>query len=322
MSAGTESQAEQLVAWLRRRSWSQPVITVETHISILAFHIDRVYKLKKAVRFAFIDLSTPEHRLADCEREVALNRRLAPDVYLGVEAVTNADGYVVDHVVVMRRMPEARRPSSLAAHGTDAVACIDRLAALMARFHSEGPTGGAIDAAATRDAVARLWQRELAEFPGTPADIAPLVRRYLEHPVTRRPGDRRSTSSSIMTGSTVTRSGSAASSNKSNGLRNCRPTTAKRPRTDSGSGFLTVVLQPPTRLGGREAGRAGTELGEHLIGGRASKPSRSTSPHGSARIALRCPSPHPTKGKARYLRSCLGAIPARLARSVRATAGR
>src|ERR1700680_2577569 len=98
MTDGGGAQRRQLLDWLRVRDTSPPGKTVETHISILAFQGDHVYKLKKAVHFPFIDLSTPERRLADCEREVALNRRLAPDVYLGVEAVTAGEG-VVDHVV-------------------------------------------------------------------------------------------------------------------------------------------------------------------------------------------------------------------------------
>ena len=166
------------MAWLNAREPSVPVATVETHISILAFQGDRAYKLKKAVRFAFIDLATPERRLADCEREVRLNRRLAPDVYLGLDAVTDADGRVIDHVVVMRRMPGDRRLSSLVRRA-DAHACIDELADLMARFHERAPTGGTIDASATRDAIADKWERELAELPGNSPDIARLVRSYV-----------------------------------------------------------------------------------------------------------------------------------------------
>jgi len=168
-----------LLYWLRKRDPSQPVTTVETHISILAFQGEHAYKLKKAVQFPFIDLSTPERRLSDCEREVALNRRLAPDVYLGVEAVTDNSGEVVDHVVVMRRMPDARRLSWLASRGDEALPCIDRLAELIARFHARAPTGGAVDDAATRDAVAQLWERELAEYPAAVPNVTPLVRRFL-----------------------------------------------------------------------------------------------------------------------------------------------
>lgn len=59
----------------------------ETHLSVVFLFGDRAWKLPKAVRMAFVDQSTPERRAAACEREVALNRRLAPDVYLGVLAV-------------------------------------------------------------------------------------------------------------------------------------------------------------------------------------------------------------------------------------------
>jgi aminoglycoside phosphotransferase family enzyme/predicted kinase len=177
--SGHVDQREQLLAWLHGRDPLTPITTVETHISILAFQGERAYKLKKAVRFAFIDLSTAERRLADCEREVALNRRLAPDVYLGVEPVRNSDGDVVDHVVVMWRMPDGRRLSSLVAHDHDVLVCIDRLAELIAGFHAGARTGGAIDAAATRDAVTRLWERELAEYPGTVGGVAAFAHRYL-----------------------------------------------------------------------------------------------------------------------------------------------
>ena len=53
---------------------------VETHISIVFLTGDRAYKLKRAVRFPYLDFSTPALRAAACEAEVALNRRTAPDV--------------------------------------------------------------------------------------------------------------------------------------------------------------------------------------------------------------------------------------------------
>ena len=59
----------------------------ETHIGVVFLLGDRAYKLKKAVTTGFLDFSTPQRRLAACRREVALNRRLAPDVYLGSQPV-------------------------------------------------------------------------------------------------------------------------------------------------------------------------------------------------------------------------------------------
>lgn len=79
----------------------QPVRVVETHISVLFFVGDRVYKLRKPVRYGFLDFSDRAVREADCAREVALNRRLAPDVYLGV-ADLSLGGEPIDHMVVMR----------------------------------------------------------------------------------------------------------------------------------------------------------------------------------------------------------------------------
>ena len=74
---------------------------VETHISLLFFVGDRVYKLHKPVRFGFLDFTDRKTREEDCRREVELNRRLAPDVYLGVADLA-MDGVPLDHMVVMR----------------------------------------------------------------------------------------------------------------------------------------------------------------------------------------------------------------------------
>jgi uncharacterized protein len=63
----------------------------ETHVSVVAFVGDRAYKLKKPVAMGFLDFSTREEREAACHREVDLNRRLAPDVYLGVAHVIGID---------------------------------------------------------------------------------------------------------------------------------------------------------------------------------------------------------------------------------------
>ena len=63
---------------------------IQTHISHVFLAGDRVYKLRKAVSLSFLDFGTRALRNADCLREVALNRRLAPDVYLGVAPLTPA----------------------------------------------------------------------------------------------------------------------------------------------------------------------------------------------------------------------------------------
>ena len=78
----------------------------ETHVSLVFLTGDRAVKLKKAVKFPYLDYSTIEKRRHFCEREVELNKRTAPDLYLGAEPV-EIDGIVEDWVVVMRRFDNA-----------------------------------------------------------------------------------------------------------------------------------------------------------------------------------------------------------------------
>ena len=89
---------------------------VETHISTIFFVGERVYKMRKPVQFDFLDFRRRINRRTDCEREVALNRRLAPDVYLGVADLV-LEGKPIDHMVVMRRLPENRCLAALARRG-------------------------------------------------------------------------------------------------------------------------------------------------------------------------------------------------------------
>jgi hypothetical protein len=86
----------------------------QTHISIVFLASEYVYKVKKSVRLSFLDFSTLEKRRHFCNEEVRLNRRLAPDVYLGVVPVTGEGsdlrfegaGEPVNWAVKMKRLPE------------------------------------------------------------------------------------------------------------------------------------------------------------------------------------------------------------------------
>ena len=160
------------------------VDVAETHISVLFFLGDRVYKLKKPVVFPFVDLTTREARERLCHREVELNRRLAPDVYLGVADVSDPSGGPdvgpLDHLVVMRRMPAGRRLSALVVAGDASVPpAVEQLGRLLAEFHRGADRSAAIDAAATPDAVAARWREnfdELRPFAGSVLDATVLAR--------------------------------------------------------------------------------------------------------------------------------------------------
>jgi predicted kinase len=94
---------------------------------------------------------------------------------------------VVDHLVEMRRLPDDRRLTAVAAG--DGARCVDAIADLLARFHDRAATGGAIDQAATRSALTELWTSSLDElrpFVGSVLDpsqyhrVAADALRYLE----------------------------------------------------------------------------------------------------------------------------------------------
>lgn len=90
------------------------VVRCETHMSWVFLAGDKAYKLKKPVRFRYLDFSTLARRETACQAELSLNRRLARDVYLGVEALVlsprglaiGGAGAIVDWLVVMRRLDE------------------------------------------------------------------------------------------------------------------------------------------------------------------------------------------------------------------------
>lgn len=117
----TEPSLATKLAFLRRpQSYpEQPasVEVIETHLSWVFLTPTRVYKLKKPLRYDYLDFSTLAARRHNCEEEVRLNRMLAPSVYLGVQALClNAQGCLslteagpaVEYLVVMRRLPESR----------------------------------------------------------------------------------------------------------------------------------------------------------------------------------------------------------------------
>ncbi len=143
----------------------------ETHISLVLAIGERVYKLKKPVRLDFVDQSTRAARERLCHREVELNRRLAPDVYLGVADVLDPDGKPCDHLVVMRRMPEHRRLSSLVRAGAVEPEELQHVARAIAAFHGRAPTSAEIAASGTAAAQQARWDRTFETMRGFPEAV-------------------------------------------------------------------------------------------------------------------------------------------------------
>ena len=123
------------------------VVARETHMSWVFMAGDRVYKLKKPVRFAYLDFSTLDRREAACRAEFLLNRRLAPDIYLAVVPLTisssglaiSGDGPAVDWLVVMRRLEENDTLEAALRDGWLKPLHLDRLAATLGAFYAHAP---------------------------------------------------------------------------------------------------------------------------------------------------------------------------------------
>ena len=137
---------------------------IETHASVLTFAGELVRKRKKAVRFPFMDLGTPELRLAACRNEVDLNRRLAPDVYLRVDEIRDAAGILVDAEVVMRRLPDERCLATLVTSGADVTEDLRRIAHLLVAFHTTAGRGPVVDRSGTPDGLRDRWDADLDEW--------------------------------------------------------------------------------------------------------------------------------------------------------------
>lgn len=120
------------------------VRAIETHMSWVFLAGPLVYKLKKPVRYSYLDFSTLPARRRYCSEEIRLNRRLAPGVYLGKVALTRSPegrlrlggtGPVVDWLVKMRLLPEERMLDRLLLEHALAPGDLPKLVAVLTRFY-------------------------------------------------------------------------------------------------------------------------------------------------------------------------------------------
>ncbi|SIP88656.1 bifunctional aminoglycoside phosphotransferase/ATP-binding protein [Bosea sp. TND4EK4] len=125
-----------------------PIELINTHISVVLLTGDKAFKLKRAVRYPYVDLSTPQKRLAMCERELLLNRRAAPELYRAVHHVTreengclalNGKGALVDAVLEMKRFDGRTLLDRLAREDHLGDDTLEELAHVIARFHAAAP---------------------------------------------------------------------------------------------------------------------------------------------------------------------------------------
>ena len=147
----------------------------ETHSAVVILAGDLAYKFKKPVDLGFLDFRTEAARRRACRREVELNRRLAPDVYLDVIRIEGSAGRSLDHGVLMRRMPSRLRLSTLVTEGVDVRADLRALAGQVAAFHATARRGSRISAAGRAAALRRRWTNNLNESQRFCGSVLPAL---------------------------------------------------------------------------------------------------------------------------------------------------
>lgn len=122
---------------------------IETHISWVLLDEKHAYKIKKPVKFWFLDYSTPERRKFFCEEEVRFNRQLSPDIYIGVVPITkdqqdryafSGKGKVVEYAVKMVRLPEEASVQRMLSSGKLGSGQINALINKVVGFHKDART--------------------------------------------------------------------------------------------------------------------------------------------------------------------------------------
>lgn len=153
MSHLVESQNEALAFLADRLSAAgDPVRRIDTHAAIVFLAGERALKIKRAVRFPFLDYSSLDKRKSACAAEIDVNRVFAPDIYRGVVAVTREPdgalalagrGTPVEWAVDMHRFDETATLDLLAERGGIGIDLADALARAVAAAHARAPAADA-----------------------------------------------------------------------------------------------------------------------------------------------------------------------------------
>jgi len=143
---------------------------VQTHISFVFLTRNFVYKVKKAVNLGFLDFTTLEKRRFFCEKELELNRRLCGDMYLEVVPINKSDaikikgaGATVEFAVKMKRIPQERMMSELLEANKVNDKLIDRIAKIIADFHSKAETNRRISEFGSLATIETNWKENFEQ---------------------------------------------------------------------------------------------------------------------------------------------------------------
>jgi len=148
----------------------------QTHISFVFLTSNFAYKVKKAVDLGFLNFTTLEKRRFFCEKELELNRRLCEDMYLEVVPINKSDvikmkgeGKTVEYAVKMKRIPQEKMMSKLLEKSKVDDRLVDRIAKIIAEFHSKAETNRRISEFGSLVVIETNWKEnydQTEEFIG------------------------------------------------------------------------------------------------------------------------------------------------------------
>ncbi len=181
-------QNEVVEALLKPEAYDQEpgkIELLQTHISFVFLTRSLFYKVKKAVNFGFLDFSTLEKRRFFCEKELELNRRLCPDMYLEVVPINKSkiikmkgEGETVEYAVKMKRMPEDKIMSKLLEENKVDEKLTDKIAKVVTDFHAKADTNARISEFGSLAVIGTNWKEnfdQTKEFVGKTISARPTV---------------------------------------------------------------------------------------------------------------------------------------------------
>ncbi len=185
MAATGNPQTEVIEFLERPQTHGGAVRRIDTHAASVFLGPERALKIKRAVRFAFLDFTTLEKRKSACEAEIEVNKPYAPQIYRGVVAITRAadggleiggQGEPVEYAVEMNRFDETQTLDHLAEAGQFDETLADKLGRAVALAHDKAPAVEGANFVAALDEIVKQNTDELKQAGGLfpPADVEAL----------------------------------------------------------------------------------------------------------------------------------------------------
>jgi len=149
----------------------QRIELIQTQMSFVFLTVNFVYKVKKPVNLGYLDYTTLDKRQLYCQREVELNRRLCPEVYMGVVPVTQdkgdisieGQGEVIEYAVKMRRLPQKAMMNVLLTNNQLTPEMVSRVAQRLVEFHQKAETNTDISAYGNLDVITKNTEENFTQ---------------------------------------------------------------------------------------------------------------------------------------------------------------